>query len=466
MQLALRPYATAGIALVGASVIAISPVAPPPLPVQVASPAVQLAAAVNPIDPWLAVFNNSAVNFAGLANEVLSAPAPVLQQFIANQIRYLGALPEFELILGNVLNNLQNVVNAPLAVDTSTLDPAHVGIWGVLPTLLPAELQPVLNFTTTYLSGVLLGLVGPVVAPVLALGASIHAVIGALTAANPDPIAALNELINIPAKMADAFLNGGQTLDLTPVLSVLGLNLTLVPDSTTKVGLTFGGLLSPGGSIFNAINIEVFGDGPDPQLTIPGTGPGAIGSLIGLSQAIAKALGWSGAGNPLAPPLPPLTPPTEPEQERALVGPGDLPGPDLKDARVLAAPADKVVEPAPVTKDVIVTEEVKDTAADNVAVDNAAEDDTSGATDPDITEKPVAESPTSTPKLTQQTKPTPRELRAERNALGKRLKDAVKSAGDDAKTAVSSVGKDLKKRAEKKAESKTESAGSASDSAD
>jgi hypothetical protein len=365
----------------------------------------------------------------------------VLQQFIANQIRYLAALPDFELILENVRNNAKNVVAAPLAVDLSTLDLKHrLGPWPQLAATLPPELQPVLDFTTTYLSGVLLGLVGPVVAPVLALSASVQAIVGALTAEDADPVAAINELINIPAKMADAFLNGGQTLDLTPVLSALGLDLS-APGMTTKFGLTFGGLLSPGGSIFNAIDINVFA-GPLHVADIDGTGPGALGSLIGLSQVIAKALGWSGTGNPLAPPLPPLEQPEQPEE-----GPGDAPDQQLS-ARVLNAPADNVVEPEPVKKDVIVTEEVKDTAAD------------------DTTDETVADSTSSTPELTQQTKPTPRELRAERNALGKRLKGAVTSAGDDAKTAGSNVGKDLKKRTEKKAESKTEGAEGSSDSAE
>src|SRR4051794_38707174 len=50
MQLALRPYATAGVALVGASVIAVSPVTVTPTAVQeVRDDAVYLAASVDPI---------------------------------------------------------------------------------------------------------------------------------------------------------------------------------------------------------------------------------------------------------------------------------------------------------------------------------------------------------------------------------------------------------------------------------
>ena len=125
VELRLRPYATAGVALVGASVIAIAPVAPPLPDVYVANPAVQLSAAVDPITPWLNVFNDSVINFAGLADAWLEAPSPVLQQVIANQIGYLGELPDFEAIFGQMLTNLGNGVAAPFATDTSTLDPLH-----------------------------------------------------------------------------------------------------------------------------------------------------------------------------------------------------------------------------------------------------------------------------------------------------------------------------------------------------
>ena len=51
MQAALRPYATAGVALVGASVIAVSPVTLTPTAVQeVRASAVRLSSLVNPID--------------------------------------------------------------------------------------------------------------------------------------------------------------------------------------------------------------------------------------------------------------------------------------------------------------------------------------------------------------------------------------------------------------------------------
>ena len=41
MQLALRPYVTTGIAIVGASVIAVAPIAPTPTEIQIPNPVIK-----------------------------------------------------------------------------------------------------------------------------------------------------------------------------------------------------------------------------------------------------------------------------------------------------------------------------------------------------------------------------------------------------------------------------------------
>jgi hypothetical protein len=59
------------------------------------------------------------------------------------------------------------------------------------------------------------------------------------------------------------------------------------------------GLLSEGGSLFNALGLGI--DLSGVTLTLdPGDAPGALGSLVDLDQSIAEALGWSGTGDPLA----------------------------------------------------------------------------------------------------------------------------------------------------------------------
>ncbi|WP_273733175.1 hypothetical protein [Mycolicibacterium septicum] len=84
MHAGVRPYLSAGIALVGAGVIATAPVNPPP---QIHSGGVQLAAAVeNPAEVFAPVFEFSQEVIAGLIAAELSDPAPILNQLLMNQI--------------------------------------------------------------------------------------------------------------------------------------------------------------------------------------------------------------------------------------------------------------------------------------------------------------------------------------------------------------------------------------------
>ena len=48
MQLSLRPYVTAGVAIVGASVIAIAPIQPTPSAIQIPNPVAEVERAVTP----------------------------------------------------------------------------------------------------------------------------------------------------------------------------------------------------------------------------------------------------------------------------------------------------------------------------------------------------------------------------------------------------------------------------------
>ncbi|MGV0714920.1 outer membrane porin GjpA [Mycolicibacterium sp. XJ662] len=393
MPVKLRPYTSAGLALVSATAIAMTPVvAAPSLPdVKVANPAVELSAAINPIAPWLEVWEHSETNLANLANTWLEAPAPVLQQIIANQLGYLQQLPDFPVILEEMVGNLRAAIQAPFATDTSTLENTtplmnHRSLFTILSELaaegvgpIPAELMPLVNFSTTFTSGMLLGLVGPVISPVLALVASAGAIVENLTGETPDLEAAFNTLINTPAAMVDAFLNGGQTLDLTPVLDALGISLDPAPGTEVQtVGITFGGLLSPGGSIFNALDFGIV-IGGRVNVPVAGQGPGFIGSLIGLTQTIAKAIGWDGEGNPLAPA------PSEPAPETADANdPGQVPASVLASQTVtLPTAQDKALDG--------VAAEVETASLSEEPTGSAAVTEQADATEEEVTEEEVTE---------------------------------------------------------------------------
>jgi hypothetical protein len=422
VELRLRPYATAGIALVGASVIAISPVAPPLPDVKIANPSVNLSAAIDPFTPWIDVLENAGGNLEGLVDSWAEAPFPVLQQVIANQLSYLSELPDFELIVDQFLTNLQAGLEAPFAPDlVGSVDPAHAALFGLLPVLgvLPPELQPLIDFSASPLSGVLLGLVGPVVAPVLALAASVGAIVNNLTGEEPDLEAAFNTLVNIPASMADAFLNGGQTLDLTPVLTALGVDLELIPGlPPADIGLTFGGLLSPGGSIFNALDISA---GP---IFVTGQGPGAIGSLINLSKAIARAIGWDGTGNPLeADDTPP--PPALPRS--------------ADDTSLLKASSTTVTLPTTTDSDIEAGADVTPSTDAAPPVDDSTESGTPGA----VEEVNAG----ATPVLEEDADDAPVAKPAKKNVNpGAKIAGALKATGDNLRAAVDDLGKKLTKR--------------------
>ena len=74
MQLALRPYVTAGVALVGASVIVANPMAATPPDIRVSEAAVQLAA--SPFDVDQVVLGHTTNNAEALLGDVLSPPGP------------------------------------------------------------------------------------------------------------------------------------------------------------------------------------------------------------------------------------------------------------------------------------------------------------------------------------------------------------------------------------------------------
>lgn len=437
MELRLRPYASAGVALVGASAIAMAPVAPPLPDIKVTSPSVNLSADIDPFTPWLDVFENAETNLAGLIDDWAEAPFPVLQQVIVNQLGYFSELPDFELIAGQIQANLEAAGGALLGPDLSTLGPVQQLVYGIIldgfpifgidpivPPDLKPLLEPILAFSTTYTSGILLGLVGPVIGPILALAANAGAIVANLTGENPDFEAALETLVDTPARMVNAFLNGGETLDLTPVLQALPIELTLLD----SIGITFGGLLSPGGSIFGALDIVALGGG----ITIPGQGPGAIGSFIDLTQAIARAIGWDGSGNPLE----------EEDDAPALAPDARL----VNDTSIVDGTTTAITVSETPNADVK-TGDVTPSVDGAAAVDTAAGSGVGGGTT--VEQVKVEDSPPAV--LDEETDTTPEKPATKRVNPGAKIAGALKSAGDQLNSAVNDLGKKLTKRPSKKA---------------
>lgn len=313
MDVSARSYLTAGVAALGVGALALSPLQPldrgAGLPSALtSSQAVQLTA-IDVITPWLQVFNDTETNVANLLNSFLGpndsnagdgktvgAPVASLQQAAANWLEFGTELPDVFKIWNQFVNNSAAALKAPFAPDTTTLNDDHALVYGLLPVLAPDVPQGLVDIMTTSLTGIAAGVIGPALGPLLALRQSVTDIIASLKTLKWSD--ALNTALNIPAVMTGAFLNGGPVLDLTWVAPLLGF-----PASVTKFGLAMGGVLSPGGSLLNAVDTAVQLD-PDTTVTIAGVPAGAIGSVMGLDWAVASSIGWKRNGNPLKPGIP------------------------------------------------------------------------------------------------------------------------------------------------------------------
>ncbi|OYN80395.1 hypothetical protein [Mycolicibacterium sphagni] len=278
MNAAIRPYTTAGVALVGASVIAISPLAPPMPDVHamqrtVSSVGVELSATVNPIENWIQVFQTSAANLGAIGQQIVDSPAPILSQIVANQIASLKALQTA--FAGNAANVKQIFDSIPGTIDTARGQFQSGDITGgfdtinntvVIPLALAAvqavsdSTVPVVNTVNNFAKAfatlpnavyqVLLPMTFPLLSTINVVVQATQDVYDGVVASNPGAV--INTLVNLPANLVNGFLNGS------------GMILGIIPTP---------GLLTPYSSSFGFL----------------ATGP--IASLIQLRDVIAQAIG-------------------------------------------------------------------------------------------------------------------------------------------------------------------------------
>ncbi len=342
MHAAIRPYATGGIALVGASVIAVSPFAPPLPDVHLPNPAhvaasVELAAATLAATPpsYAEVIQEAVANAQALLNTFTANPTPILSQIAQNQAaafqKALSALQTTGGAIGTALtttvppllqaafNDLAsgNVEGATNNVLTAILAPVFP-ITGFVPALAAAFTQPLTNLVNAInavqaggvlspLAMAVTGLLGPALSGAGAFGVAVDNVGSAIAAG--DPQAALNAVVNGPATIVDGVLNGGFGPDLSSLAGLGGLGITVVA----------GGLLSGGLAITGTSPVTI-------QL------PGTINSLEALATAFANA----------------LTPPkvTTALKSSMLAAPAALPAAASKAVTLSTAPTGTVAAPA------------------------------------------------------------------------------------------------------------------------
>ncbi|MEB3050501.1 outer membrane porin GjpA [Mycolicibacter sp. MYC123] len=364
MQKTLRPYVTTGIAIVGAGLIAATPVATPLAGSSTIRDVGLTSTLGDALAPWMDQYNTAAENFTVLANNYFVAPEVAAQQFIANTQAWIQTVlndpSQIPVVVNEIQEQMRAVSNAytmlnipaddPTAVttvlhtlsggaDLTTFNIGHSLMFTILPQLLPAFLPPgtdadailpILNFIASPASGMIMGMLGPGLSPWIALMNSINDGDG------------LNEIM---ANMTGAFFNGA-TLDLDFILPML--DGVVPPGTISHLDFAFGGLFSTGavanaayttydaagnvvsevpavgGSIFNSVGFAIDASGflgAPLTLTVDSHGVGPLGALQGWEQAMAGLMGgqawnWDGksAGAPpgVEPPLAGFSIPTIP----------------------------------------------------------------------------------------------------------------------------------------------------------
>ncbi|AKK28046.1 hypothetical protein [Mycobacterium sp. EPa45] len=251
MYTAIRPYATAGVALLGAGAVAVTPIAPIIDPIHSAAQLfshadVGLVALVDPISAYTNLVTHTVASLTGLANEVAADPLPILRAMLGNDLGnaqifgaaldaagaalsdQLKALPDE---LQTTLTQLRNgQVSAAIVglFGTGTgllLGPALPLIGGVLPVIqnMVANYNDVIqNSLSIVLTSVALAPIYPINATVSAFAALSQNVVDSIS--SHDFRSVVEDFVSAPAVLTDAFLNGfpgGPTAFIDPAGGLL-----------------------------------------------------------------------------------------------------------------------------------------------------------------------------------------------------------------------------------------------------
>jgi hypothetical protein len=274
MNLALRPYVTTGVAIVGASVIAVAPIVPTPTEIQVPNPAVQVDRAVqltaNEIEDAV-----NALAFAGAEVLVTLAklPAPVVAQFLG------VPTPVAELLLASSALGL----SGPLISGTGA---AGAAIQDVVDELgsgdLAALIDALIGAPTTLFNGVVHGGSGPNVGPLLGFPEILPVLTGGLL--NPGNLNPLNGALIVPGTIPTL------QLLITLLTSALGAG-----DMVSALAVPIEGE----NQIEGAVNFLLFNLVASPIVTVAGLLGSALAPVLGEEEAALLTLVALGLLGPL-----------------------------------------------------------------------------------------------------------------------------------------------------------------------
>jgi hypothetical protein len=318
MQIAVRPPVKAAIAALGVSALAIAPitVAPPDskmtaVPAALSSTSVNLTAAVNPITAWVDVFTDAFDNVGTIGGAILADPAPAVRQVLENLLGYgetvvggvTGSInaavgyfgPEGDfweglktsatlLSEGNISGALFALSSTLIAGPVIELGMPLFGILTIPGQIVQNAANVVQALTSVqFLLPITLSALGPVMATIGAIGDQLQGAFDSLGAGNF--IDAVVNLINIPAAVVGAALNGYVLPDDTPMPGLLtagpfigGLVQTLL----VTLPQTIAGAIAPSGLGIKSLGLP--GDGGNGAgYSVPedeGEDQGASGGIV------------------------------------------------------------------------------------------------------------------------------------------------------------------------------------------
>lgn len=233
MPVTLRSPLATGVALIGAGAIALTPLSAPPaeLPAPaIQSTAVQLTAAIDPLEAWVKLFTNTGVSATTLAEQILADPAPILTQLLHNGAGHAQTVGTIVQGMGNGVvqwvNDLPmyaDMVKAALdegkydqaimqmmypvfglaigmAMPLMSLSSITVGITGNLYNVAQTIANPMTLF------GTVLGTLQIMSSTASQLGVGVQSFADAVNGG--DAVAAVNALIATPALVLNGLING------------------------------------------------------------------------------------------------------------------------------------------------------------------------------------------------------------------------------------------------------------------
>lgn len=226
MHATIRPYVTAGVALVGACAIAVTPVVAAPPDVAVTNPAVALTA--SPVGAYEALFDNSVRNVEGLVSLALD-PTPTLpftlNDLISQAVEVDANIAAFRLLVSGLpsqISGLEQLTNMFFQAASNDLQAGNfedvldvllytalfngTGVLGI--ALYPAALLgvDVEEVTPEFAGGILNAAVAPVLSGFATTGQVTQDVLDAAKAGSYQQIP--GDLIAAPAVIGNGVLNG------------------------------------------------------------------------------------------------------------------------------------------------------------------------------------------------------------------------------------------------------------------